>query len=237
VDATLLRIDALADQLKSSGFVAMDPAADAAAVAEYLAHGRGFTGATEDYYDPANALLTQVLDRRRGLPITLTMLFVAIARRVGVPAFPIALPGHVVAGVAGADRPVVVDPFHDGALLDDDGLVALLSRVSGGQATYHRAMLRPSPAVEMVRRLLNNLTRDFHAAGDVGNALWTVELKLLLPNQAPEDHRVLGDLLEQLGTVRGGRCGVHHLPRRHGSTTSDAEEIRRSAIRAKARLN
>ena len=237
VDAALLRIDALADGLRTTGFTPGEPHEDARRIARYLADELGYSGDAESYYDPDNGLLTRVLERKRGLPISLAILFVSIGRRLGVPAYPVNLPGHVVAAVAGGERPVVVDPFHDGALLDDDALVDLLAEVSAGQVTYHRAMLRPSPAVEVVRRLLNNLTRDFHARGDAANALWTVELKLLLPNQAPEDHRVLGDLLEQLGRFGEAAAAYETYLDVTGGSADDAEEIRRAAIRAKARLN
>lgn len=237
VDTALLRVDALADGLRSSGFVAGDPQRDAEAIAHYLAVDLGFTGDVATYHDPDNALLHRVLDRRRGLPITLSILFVAIARRLAVPAFPVNLPGHVVAAVAGEERPVVVDPFHGGVLLDEDALVRRLAEVSAGRVAYHRAMLRPSPSVEVVRRLLNNLTRDFHAKGDAASALWTVELKLALPNQAPEDHRVHGDLLEQLGRF-GEAAGAYEVYLDiAGDDVSDRDEVRRAAIRAKARLN
>lgn len=237
VDLLLLRIDALADGLRSTGFQPGDAHEDARTIARYLADDLGFTGDQDAYHHPDNALLTRVLDRRRGLPIALSILFVAIARRLDVPAYPVNLPGHVVAAVAGPQRPVVVDAFHGGAILDDDDLVRRVDEVTAGQVTYHRAMLRPSTSVEVIRRLLNNLTRDFHARGDAANALWTVELKLLLPNQAPEDHRIHGDLLEQLGRFGEAAAAYETYLEVAGDETADAEEIRRTAIRARSRLN
>jgi regulator of sirC expression with transglutaminase-like and TPR domain len=237
VDLALLRIDALADGLRSSGFTPGEAEADARALGHYLAVEQGFTGDEATYHDPDNALLTRVLDRKRGLPITLSILFVSIARRLDVPAFPVNLPGHVVAAVAGPQRPVVVDPFHRGVLLDDEALARRLSEVSAGRVPFHRAMLRPSPAVEVVRRLLNNLTRDFLGKGDAPNALWTVELKLALPNQAPDDHRVHGELLEQVGRYGDAATAFETYLDVTDGGASDAEEVRRAAIRAKARLN
>ncbi len=237
VDLALLRIDALADGLRSTGFVAGEARDDATTIAHYLAVDLGFTGDHLTYHDPDNALLHRVLERKRGLPITLTILFVAIARRLGVAAFPITLPGHVVAAVAGSDRPVVVDPFHDGALLDEDALVHRVAEVSAGRVAFNRAMLRPSSSVEVVRRLLNNLTRDFQAKGDAASALWTVELKLLLPNQAAEDHRIHGDLLEQLGRFGEASAAYETYLDVTGDDSPDGEVVRRAAIRAKARLN
>lgn len=237
VDVALLRIDALSDQLLTRGFRSSGPEADAAAIASYLAVDLGFAGDQQTYHDPANALLPRVLDRKRGLPITLSMLWVAIARRVDVAAYPINLPGHVVVGVAGPVRPVVVDPFHAGILLDDHALARRLETISNGQITYHRAMLRPSSTVDVVRRLLNNLTRDYHAAGDARSALWTVELKLILPNSEPSDHRTHGDLLAQVGRFGEASTAYETYLDVTAGATDDAAEVRQAAIRARSRLN
>ncbi len=237
VDVALLRIDALADGLASSGFTPGDPDRDARTIGHYLAVELGFTGDQETYYHPDNALLTRVLDRKRGLPITLSILYVAIARRLSVPAFPVNLPGHVVAAVAGPERPVVVDPFHGGEVLSDDALAQRLADLSAGRVAFHRAMLRPSPTVEVVRRLLNNLTRDFLADRDAASALWTVELKLLLPNRVPSDHRTHGDVLEQVGRFDDAAQAYETYLELTGGQAPDDEDVRRAAIRVKARLN
>ncbi len=237
VDLALLRIDALADRLRSAGFPAGDADADARTLARYLAVELGFTGDRDTYYHPDNALLSRALDRRRGLPIILSILYVAVARRLTVPAYPVALPGHVVVAVAGPERPVVVDPFHDGEVLSDEALAQRLAAVSGGRIAYHRAMLRPSPTVEIVRRLLNNLTRDLIAASDPKAALRTVELKLELPNRTAVDHRAHGELLEKLGRFDEAAAAYERYLEVTGGDGPDDEEVRRAAIGAKARLN
>lgn len=237
VDVALLRLDALADGLRTRGFQVGPPEQVARQIAEYLAVDLGVTGDTDTYYHPDNALLTRVLDRRRGLPITCSILYVAIARRLDVRAYLVSLPGHVVAAVPGPDRPILIDAFHDGQLLDERAVAHRIDELSAGQATFHRAMLRPTHAVDVVRRLLNNLTRDFQASGDAMNALWSVELKLLLPNRAPEDHRTLGELLEQVGRFDEAAAAFEdYLDATEGEAHDDVA-VRRAAIRAKARLN
>jgi regulator of sirC expression with transglutaminase-like and TPR domain len=237
VDVSLLRIDALADRLRSDGFRATDPDRDAQRLADHLAGTHGFTGDVDSYNDPANGLLGRVLDRRRGLPITLSILYIAVARRLHVPAFPIALPGHVVTGIGGRDRAIVLDPFHGGRLLDEAAIRRQVEQSTGGRLAFRRSMLRPSPAPNVVRRLLNNLTRDFTAAGQPRNALWAVELKLLLPNRLPDDQRVYGELLSQLGRFDEAAVAFERYLELASSDAPDLEEIRRAAIRSKARLN
>lgn len=237
VEVALLRIDALADGLRSRGFVAGAPTADVERLATYLAHEQGFHGDTRTYNDPDNALLTRVLDRKRGLPITLTILYVAIARRLHVPAYPVNLPGHMVAAIGGSGRPVVFDPFHGGMVLDERMIGDRVAAATGGQAGFRRSMVRPSPAVEVVRRLLNNLTRDLVAANRPHDALWTVELKLLLPNRVPDDHRIHGELLGRLGRFDAAGDAYEAYLEVAAADATDRDAVRRAAIQSRARLN
>ncbi len=237
VDATLLRIDALADMLRTRGVPSGSAETDARQLSAFLAGELRFTGDQASYHDPDNALLHRVLDTRRGLPITLTIVYVAIARRLGLPAYAVNLPGHVVAAIAGGDRPVVIDPFHDGIVLDEQAVAMRIAAATGGQVGFRRSMLRPAPAVDVVRRLLNNLTRDLSAATHPGRALWTVELKLLLPNRAADDHRVLGELLAATGRFDAAADAYERYLELVGDAAPDREGVRRAAIRARARLN
>lgn len=237
VEVELLRIDAIADAFVTRGFSPSSPEDDARALGAYLAGVQGFVGDGEDYHDPSNGLLTRVLDRKRGLPIALSIVYVAVGRRVGIPAYGIALPGHFVTGVGGGERPVVVDPFHSGALLDERELSERVASATGGQARFTRSMLRPAPAPLVIRRVLNNLTRDFTNQGDLEDALWTVELKQLLPGSPPDDHRARGELLLNLGRFRAAAAAFEAYVEAAPAGTSDLAEVSRRAISARAKLN
>jgi regulator of sirC expression with transglutaminase-like and TPR domain len=235
VDLGLLRIDALADGLRSSGFRSAAPDTDAQALTRYLAEEQGFDG-TDDR-SPAAALLTDVLDRKRGLPVALTMLYVAIARRLRVPAFPIGLPGRVVTGIGGGDRPVVLDPSRGGVRLDQAAMSAQVAEATGGQLAFRRSMLRASPTPNVVRRLLNDLAAAYTLDGRSADALWVVELKLLLPNRLPDDHRVHGDLSMQVGRFDVAAAAYETYLEATGGEAPDDTEVRHAAIRARARMN
>ncbi len=238
VDVELLRIDALADGLRTRGDdLGDDPDRTAAALADYLGGHLGFQGDLEHYYDPDNALLHRVVSRRRGLPITLSILYVAIARRLHIPAYAVHLPGHVMMAIASGDRPRVLDPFHGGALLGEQAIAERIAQLTAGQLEFRRSMLRPVPAVEVVRRLLNNLTRDLADAVDPGAARWTIELKLLLPNRQPEDHRELGELLAATGRFGPAADAFERYLEHAGGDAPDRDAVRRAAIQARARLN
>lgn len=237
VDGTLLRIDALADGLRTSGSLVGDPEADARALAAHLYGQLGFTGDAEDYHHPANGLLHRVLDRRRGMPITLSVLYVAVARRVQVPAWGIAHPGHYYVGVGTRDRTVVLDPFAGGTVVGHDELAARVRAATAGQVPFTRALLRPAGPAITTRRILNNLTRDYTNRGELDEALWTVDCKLVLPNAVADDHRARGELLAHLGRYREAADALEAYLDAAGDDAVDAEEVRTQAIRARAKLN
>jgi regulator of sirC expression with transglutaminase-like and TPR domain len=237
IDRELLRVDALADGISTRGPELGSGLAAAGALRDHLGVRLGFAGDPARYHDPDSSLLHRVLETRRGLPITLSIVYVAIARRLQLPAYAIGLPGHVVVAVADDGHPVVLDPYHGGILLDEPALIARVAAATAGRVVFRRSMLRPTPAVTIARRLLNNLTRDLSAVGRLAEARWTVETKLALPNRHPQDHRELGDL-----SARTGRFDVaaqayeRYLELTHG-TGADREATRRAAIEARARLN
>ncbi|MFN2556170.1 MAG: SirB1 family protein [Nitriliruptorales bacterium] len=245
VDAELLRLDAFADGLRATGHMPGEARADAEALAAHLAGNLGFDGDRERYHDPRNGLLTAVLDRKRGLPIALAIVYVSVARRAGIAAFGINTPGHFLVGVTSQRRatgatvvhPVVVDPFHGGTLLTEAQVSERLQAVTGGTGHVSPSMLRPAPCPVVVRRLLDNLTRDFLGQGDVEDALWTVELKLLLPESSPHDLRMAGELLVQLGRYRMAAEILEDYVMREGGQGEDIEAITRLALRARAQMN
>ncbi|MEX2549614.1 MAG: transglutaminase-like domain-containing protein [Nitriliruptoraceae bacterium] len=237
IEVELLRLDALADALEARHPPLGYGRQAAAALADYLAGELGFGGEVGREPTPEDSLLHHVVATRRGLPITLSIVYAAIARRIGVPAYLIGLPGHVVTGIPDGDRPVVLDPFHGGRILDEGALSERVTTATAGQLAYRRSMLRPSPTVNVVRRLLNNLTRDLRAAGAPGRALWTVELKLALPNRVPADHRQHGELLAATGRFDRAAAAFERFLELTAGDTPERETVRRAAIEARSRMN
>jgi regulator of sirC expression with transglutaminase-like and TPR domain len=240
VQVEMLRLDALADRLRTSGFAPGPAVANARALAGYLGDELGFAGDPDDYHDPRNSLLTTVLDRRRGIPITLSIVYVAVATRVGVSAFGVNTPGHFLAAIgpgAGASRHpsadvTVIDPFHGGAVLTDAEIDARIRAATADRITLEPHMLRPVPPATVVRRLLNNLLRDFLAQGDIENAVWAAELRRLLPDTDVDDVRALAELLVQIGRYRDAvRTIERHV------ADDDGNGLRQLLARARAKMN
>ena len=143
----------------------------AAALSQVLAIDGGLRGDQQSYDDPANADLIRVIDRRRGLPVTLSILYAAIARRVGWLADPLNVPGHVLVRVGRDAESVIIDPFDGGRVLSRPGIAELLTRVLGRQAKAEAAHFTPLSNRSTLVRLLSNQATRARRSGDVARAL------------------------------------------------------------------
>lgn len=152
----LARIDLLAGECPT-------PTADG--VARYLFGELGFTGNPGAYYDWRNSCLDQVVETRVGIPISLSVLMIEVARRVGVRLVGVGMPAHfLVRTVDGPDR--FFDPFDGGTELDADGARELFERVTRGQVPWQDSFLHPTFALPIVVRMLNNLRSIFQGRSD-----------------------------------------------------------------------
>ena len=137
---------------------------------------QGFVGNQDDYYDPANSYLDDVLDRHLGIPITLAVLTMEVGRRVGVPVAGIGLPGHFLLRDK-VDPEVFIDPFRGGELLDRQGCQAVLQRLHGPGVALDPAWLEPVGRTAILERMLANLVGIFQQRGDAADLLWARDLQ------------------------------------------------------------
>jgi len=155
----------------AAGVAAGDAPAQAAALAGLLAGRLGYAGDDETYEDLANANLIHVIDRRRGLPVALGILWLHAASAAGWDAHGIDFPGHFLIGLAGGRAPVVIDPFSGGQMLDLLALRALLRRVEGGGAELRAPLFLPMSGRAILLRLQNNIKWRRYHGGDVAGAI------------------------------------------------------------------
>jgi len=162
----------------------------------------GFAGNQENYYDPRNSLLPCVIDERRGIPITLSVVYMELGRRAGLDVEGVGLPGHFVvrvrAQVGGAVETALVDPFNRRVVGPDD-CQQLLDTVYGGQVTLGEEHLRAASAREILARLLRNLKAVYAQGRRYERALAATDRILLLDPEARDERRDRGALLGQLG--------------------------------------
>ena len=153
----------------------------------------GFSGNVKRYYDPSNSFLNQVVRRRRGLPITLSLLGMEVGRRIGLRLEGVGMPGHFLLR-HGADA--YVDPFDAGRLLDRAGCVERFHVVNGAATPFLPSYLDPVGPRAILGRILNNLKSVYAARGEVAALSWVFDLRMALPGASPlegrEWARVLG---------------------------------------------
>jgi regulator of sirC expression with transglutaminase-like and TPR domain len=163
-----------------------------AALNGYLFDEECFRGNVEDYYDPRNSYLSDVIDRRIGIPITLSVVYMEVARRAGLEVFGVGLPGHFLVRAEGRGGPVLVDPFHGGALLSESDCQNRLDRVFGGRVRLEPGMLAPCARKDILARVLRNLKAIYVKADDYRRGLRTLDLLLSLDPGSAEDRRDRG---------------------------------------------
>lgn len=171
----------LAARLESVGNEAGTSRERAAALSRVLGEEFGFVGDRATYDDPANADLIRVIDRRRGLPVSLSILYVAAARRVGWTATVLDVPGHVLVLVGDEAVPVIIDPFRGGILVGRDQLAALLTATSPDPAAAVRHVAAMPNRAVLVRLLLNQASR----AEEAGKGRRALELYARMTRMAP----------------------------------------------------
>jgi regulator of sirC expression with transglutaminase-like and TPR domain len=171
------------------------------ALSRYLFDELGFVGNEADYYDPRNSMLHQVLGRRTGIPITLSVVYIEVGRRAGLRVEGLGLPGHfIVRASEGEGEGVLVDPFNR-KQTDRDECQARLDLIYEGKLTLEDAHLRPVGARAILVRMLGNLKAVYARAQLYRRALAAVERILLLAPHDLEERRDRAVLLAQLGRL------------------------------------
>jgi len=179
-----------------------DAEARRALLARLLHRTHGFAGDDTTYDDSANANLIRVLERRRGLPVALGILWLHCAEALGWDVAGLGFPGHFLLGVGGADGRRIVDPFDGGAALAVGDLRALLARTQGPRAALAPGMLRPVGRREVLLRLQNNLKLRRLQRGDLTGGLAAAEDMLrIAPQEASlwRDAALLNQRLDRIG--------------------------------------
>jgi regulator of sirC expression with transglutaminase-like and TPR domain len=188
------RLDDLAKPLAGRGLAGLPPTVQARLLSDYLYVVSGFHGAKADYYNPSNSFVNEVLERRTGIPITLAVVYIEVARRLGVDASGVGFPGHFLVRVAARsldpaaqrNEPVIIDPFNQGRLLNEAALEALLRR-SNVRAPLSAEMLEPARTRHVVARMLMNLRGIYATRGDTSRLLVVLDRLIdLMPDLTSE---------------------------------------------------
>lgn len=187
--------DIARDRLLSLGSVSVR--ARIAELNSFVYDQTGFDGNRSRYDDIRNSLLHVVVDRKLGIPITLAVVYMGIARRAGLEVFGVAFPGHFLMRVpndAGDDerRPLILDPFDGGHELDDEALRALLASHGSDDAEWSDRLLLPCTTRHIVIRMLNNLKRLYIAQRSFAQAWQAANLLIQMVGPVPDELRDRG---------------------------------------------
>jgi regulator of sirC expression with transglutaminase-like and TPR domain len=217
-----------------------------AALNAHLFGELGFHGNESDYYDPRNSYLNDVIERRTGLPITLSVVYIEIGRKIGLPLQGVSFPGHFLVKLRLREGQLILDPFQKGAPQSDGNLRKRLanvvpgfdSRNAGANADLGRYLETASPH-DIVVRVLRNLKAIHLKAGKLNEALAVMNRILLVAPEAPEELRDRGLVFEQLDCFRPAAADLQNYLRRRPNSV-DAPEMRAKLValrNAASRLN
>ncbi len=216
IDAYLRRLDELAEPLRA-GWRAYAPLPELVATLNGHLFGEvGFRGNRDDYYDPRNSYLNEVLDRKLGIPITLGVVYMEVARRLGLQVNGIGLPGHFVVEAVRDEESLLLDPFDGGAILTHEDCEALVREQYGDSVPFSDEQLLPVKKRQILTRMLTNLKRTYLAADDPAAARPVVEKMVLLNPESAVDRRDRGLIayrLNRFAQARGDlRFYLEHRP-------------------------
>ena len=162
---------------------------------EYLFDELGFDGAEEDYYDPGNSFLNIVLDKKTGIPITLSIIYAEIAKSVGLDLQIIGFPGHVIVKYK---EEIILDPFYSGRLLTIEDLEEILTRNFGEVVEFIPEYLNEATTDQLLTRLLRNLKNAYTQSYAYNSAMKCTDMILGMQPESPEEIRDKGILEERL---------------------------------------
>jgi regulator of sirC expression with transglutaminase-like and TPR domain len=168
-------------------------------VQEYMFEELGFHGNLENYDDPRNSFLNEVMARRTGIPLTMSLVFLELARAAGFKVRGVGLPGHFVARVTWEERTIFVDPFHGGHVITEEDCRDLVGRSTGRPSLFRQEQLEGVAGRAMIGRLLLNLKHLYLNKSDYRRSLTVVERLLLVSPGNTREIRDKGFLEAHLG--------------------------------------
>jgi regulator of sirC expression with transglutaminase-like and TPR domain len=176
-----------------------NPFARADGLRQYLFEDLGFRGDTDNYNDPNNCYINEVMNRRMGIPLTLSLVFIEVARAAGFTAAGIGLPGHFIVQIRWQGRDLLIDPYHGGAVISEEDCRELVGRTTGRPSLFRRDLLSEATPRQILSRLLLNLKHIHLERQDYSRSLGVVERLLMLSPNDPGEIRDRGLLKAHLG--------------------------------------
>jgi regulator of sirC expression with transglutaminase-like and TPR domain len=243
IDACLRRLQDMADTLRKRLRPDISPSETVIALNHYLFDELGFRGNAADYYDPRNSYLNDVMERRLGIPISLSVLYIDLGRRLGLPLEGVSFPSHFLVKCVLRAGVLVLDPYAKGASLSAEELRRRLGEdaqtMPEGNAALLQTTLRTASVAEILARMLRNLKAIYLHRTDLPKALWAADRILSLMPGAASEYRERGLIYLELECFRAALTDLQTYARLAPDAAS-AEDIASTITelqRRAARLN
>lgn len=195
IDEYIKKINRIGKSLKESVSDVKNPTYLISMLNEHLFENLGFSGDDDDYYNPKNNFLNEVIDKKTGLPITISILYTEIAKFVELDLKIVGFPSHILVKY---NEEMILDPFYDGRLLDVDDLQDILDANFGGQLEFKPEFLDEVSQEQILIRLTRNLKNSYLQSFVYDKALRCINMVLAIEPESPEDIRDKGVLEERL---------------------------------------
>lgn len=195
---TLQRLDDMAEAVRDRLPAERYPLKVIQTINQYLFEELGFSGNQADYYDPRNSFLNDVVERRTGIPLTLSVVYLALAQRLAFPMVGVGMPGHFIIRPQVADMEIYVDPFHNGEVLFAEDCERRLEKVFQRPVPLSPEMLPEVTSRQCLVRMLTNLKMIYLKKSYFGQAIAAMNGLLILTPDAPRELRDRGLVLYEL---------------------------------------
>jgi regulator of sirC expression with transglutaminase-like and TPR domain len=204
------QLDEIASRIRPHVYEGASPLDKVAAINEVLFNQFGFRGNSDDYFDPRNSYLNDVLDRRLGIPITLSAVYLEVARRLNYPIFGVGMPGHFIVKYADRDHEFFLDPFECGTLLTVDDCREKIQSQYGDAIEFSDRLLARAGPRQILSRMLNNLKKIYVDSQSFDKALSIVDMMLMVQPNDLEQYRDRGLLKVQLRRFESAARDLEH---------------------------
>ncbi|HEY9665928.1 MAG TPA: transglutaminase-like domain-containing protein [Coleofasciculaceae cyanobacterium] len=199
IDEYLNALDVMADEVEERLPAERYPLRIIQSLNQYFYEDLGYTGNTSNYYDPRNSFLNEVIDRRTGIPITLSLVYLEVARRLDFPMVGINMPGHFLMRPEFEEAGIFVDAFNRGEILFEQDCQQRLAQIYGRSVPLDPSFTTPVSPRDLLARMLRNLKFIYLDRKDLLKSLTIVEYILLLFPDAPMELRDRGLIYYQVG--------------------------------------
>jgi regulator of sirC expression with transglutaminase-like and TPR domain len=230
VDSYLAKIDRIASAVKrrsgdDAGLYRM-----IAALNYVLFQELGFRGNRDHYFDAKNSFLNEVIDRKLGIPISLSLLYLEVARRLGLHLDGVGFPGHFLVKISGREEEIIIDPFNAGEIKSRESLDEMLYGLYGGRIAFRAEFLEAVTKKQLLTRMLTNLKAIYWNEGNLAKSLSVVDRLLILDPATPDYMRDRGVIYLKLESFNQARADFEtYLSLK--PEADDASEVREEILR------